>query len=156
MTRVQVTRADYRSGRAQVWVRVVIPVPVHFKTSPRTSKSAKNWLRYGQNNQETLFWPYLSQFLADLDVLRLKMMGKPASLRTCTHHRSGMLGFTHVTPYLEEWAATSQSWQLVSCANIKKEGLVIYAALAAAHSIINISPKFAEYDYKKVWPYKRL
>jgi len=33
----------------QVRVCVVILLPVRFKTSPRTSKTVKNWGRYAQN-----------------------------------------------------------------------------------------------------------
>jgi len=41
-----------RVGYRRVLVRVQIPVPASYKTSPRTSKTDKNWWRYGPNSRK--------------------------------------------------------------------------------------------------------
>jgi len=58
-----------RVGYRWVRVRVQIPVPTTYKTSSRTSKTDKNWQRYGQNSRKYclahisvisgLFWLFL-------------------------------------------------------------------------------------------------
>jgi len=73
------------------WVSVPVPALTHTHKpmslsiilSLRTSKLAKNWLRYHQNNVSWLFWPYLSQFLANLDVLRLILKQVGRRIITC-------------------------------------------------------------------------
>ena len=41
-----------RVGYRRVRVRVQIPVPATYKTSPRTSKTDRNWWRYGPNSRK--------------------------------------------------------------------------------------------------------
>jgi len=41
-----------RVGYRRVRVRVQIPVPATYKTSPRTSKMERNWWRYGPNSRK--------------------------------------------------------------------------------------------------------
>ena len=62
MARVGVTLAGHGYGYSRVRVRVRNMVPASFKTSQRSCKTDKNWLRYGQKRVVSLSSPFLIRF----------------------------------------------------------------------------------------------
>jgi hypothetical protein len=62
MARVGVTLAGHGYGPSWVQVQVKSLIPTSFKTSPRSCKTDKNWLRYGQKHVVSLSSPFLIHF----------------------------------------------------------------------------------------------